>query len=352
MLRPGARRTPWIREGDSMRYVWSSFLAAGILGVAGGALAQEAAPSADLNPLVMRINGEPVYAAEISLVMRTMQGQIEQQGSEFEAEQVLQAATDRVIEQKLLAQEARRFGLSPDEERVAQQMAAADQRSGGRDALAAALAAGGSSPEQLENIYREIELGRAFINHQIRPTVQVSDDEVLEFYNSNPEIFERDEQVRARHILIKVGDGADPEADQRARQRAEQARARAVAGEDFAELARELSEGPSAPMGGDLGFFSRATMAPPVADAAFELEPGEISDVVRTRFGYHLIRVEDRRPAGSIPFDEAEDQARTFLTNQKTAETVGTLLKTLYENAEIETLDESIPAPPGQPPTE
>jgi peptidyl-prolyl cis-trans isomerase C len=265
-------------------------------------------------------------------------------------EQVLQAATDRVIEQKLLAQEARRFGLSPDEERVAQQMAAADQRAGGREALAATLAAGGSTPDQLENLFREIELGREFINHQIRPTVQVSDDDVTEFYNSNPEIFVRDEQVRARHILITVAEGADPGTDLRARQRAEQARARALAGEDFAALARELSEGPSAPNGGDLGYFSRTTMAPPVAEAAFALNSGEISDVVKSSYGYHVIRVEDRRPSGPIPVDEARDQARTALTNQKTAETVGTLLKTLYDNADVELLDQSVPAPPGPPP--
>lgn len=330
-----------------------SLLLVGILAVAAFAPCQQAAPSPDgLNPLIMRVNGEPVYAAEISLVMRTMVGQLEQNGSDIEIEQVLQAATDRAIEQKLLAQEARRFGLSPDEERVAQQMAAADQRAGGREALAATLAAGGSSPEQLENLFREIELGRAFINNQIRPTVQVSDDDVVEFYNSNPDIFVVDEQVRARHILFTVDEEADAGADRQARRRAEQARARALAGEDFAELARELSEGPAAPNGGDLGYFSRTTMAPPVAEAAFALDPGEISDVVTSSFGYHVIRVEDHRPPGLIPLEEARVQARTILTNQKTAETVGTLLKTLYDNADIELLDQSVPAPPGQPPTE
>lgn len=336
-----------------MRYTRWGIAVAGILAVAGVAPCQQAvSPPDGLNPVVMKINGEPAYAAEISLVMRTMVGQLEQQGSEIEIEQVLQAATDRVIEQKLLAQEARRFGLSPDEERVAQHMAAAEQRSGGRDGLAATLAAGGSSPEQLENLYREIELGRAFINHQIRPTVQVSDDEVVAFYNSNPDIFVQDEQVRARHILFTVDEGAGLDADQRARQRAEQALARALAGEDFAELARELSDGPSAPNGGDLGFFSRATMAPPVAEAAFALAPGEISDVVKSSYGYHVIKLEERRPSGPIPFDEARDQARIILTNQKTAETVATLLKTLYDNADIDLLDESVPVPPGQPPAE
>lgn len=326
-----------------------SLLVVGILAVAGFAPCQQAAPSPDgLNPLIMKVNGEPVYAAEVSLIMSTMVGQLEQSGSDFEIEQVLQAATDRAIEQKLLAQEARRFGLSPDEERVAQQMAAADQRAGGREALAATLAAGGSSPEQLEDLFREIEVGRAFINHQIRPTVQVSDDDVVEFYNSNPDIFVVDEQVRARHILFTVAEGADAGADRQARQRAEQARARALAGEDFAELARELSEGPTAPNGGDLGYFSRTTMAPPVAEAAFTLDPGEISDVVKSSFGYHVITVEDHRRSGRIPFEEAQVQARTILTNQKTAETVGTLLRTLYDNADIELLDSSVAAPSGE----
>ena len=335
-----------------MRHLRRTILAAGFLAVAVAAPGQQAPPPPDQrNPVVMTINGQPVYAAEISLVMRTMLGHVEQQGSEVQIEQVLQAATDRVIEQKLLAQEARRFGLTADESRVAQLMAAADRDSGGREGLAAALAAGGSSPEQLENLYREIELGRAFINQQIRPTVQVSDDDVAGYYSSNPDVFTHDEQVRARHILFTVDQGAPPEVDRDARQRAEQARARALAGEDFAELARELSEGPSAPNGGDLGFFTRTTMDPAVAEAAFALEPGGISDVVKTRFGYHVIRLEERRPAGTIPFDEGQRQARTILTNTRTAETVRTLLKTLYDGAEIEYLDDSIPAPPGRPPT-
>ena len=99
--------------------------------------------------------------------------------------------------------------------------------------------------------------------------------------------------------------------DAAAKAKAEAAHQRAVAGEDFAELAKELSEGPSGPNGGDLGFFEKQRMAPAFADAAFALEPGEISPVIKTQFGYHVIKVEERRGAGDhAPLKRLDERIR------------------------------------------
>jgi peptidyl-prolyl cis-trans isomerase C len=318
------------------------------LAFAAGALCQPADQTpADINPVVMRINGESVYAVEISLVMRNLGSQLPPQEESVAQQQLLQAATQQVVEQKLLAQEARRFGIQADEARVTARMNAAEKQSGGREALARTLAGGGSTLEQLEGMFRELELGREFITNQILPTVQVTDQEVEEVYSKHPEVFTSEERVRARHILIQVDEGSDSDAERNALERALQAHERAVAGEDFAALARELSDGPSGPNGGDLGFFTKSTMVEPVAEAAFGMAPGEVSDVVRTRFGYHVIKVEERRPAGAIPFEEAQGQARSLLINQRTAELVGELLETLYSNAQIEEMDAEGPATTG-----
>jgi parvulin-like peptidyl-prolyl isomerase len=102
----------------------------------------------------------------------------------------------------------------------------------------------------------------------------------------------REEQVRARHVLAKADAGADEPTRAAARGKAEQAHRRALAGEDFAALAKELSDDASAAEGGDLGFFEKGRMVPAFADAAFALQPGEISAVVETQFGYHVIKVE------------------------------------------------------------
>jgi len=316
--------------------------AIGILVVAGVGLAQtpEAAP-ATVNPVVMKVNGDPVYAAEVSLLMQNIQGFLASQGREVSQEEVFQVASQRIVEQKLLAQEARRFGLTVDEAEIAKVMQATEQQAGGRDALAKNLASGGSSIEQLENMIREMELGRIFIANQIQPTIQVSDDEMTTFYGENPELFSVDETVRARHILFEAAPDADPETDSAARAKAEMARERAVAGEDFAELAKELSEGPSGPSGGDLGFFEKGRMVQPFGEAAFALEVGEISPVVQTRFGYHVIKIEEKRPAGTVPLEDSKDQVRSMLVNQKTNLTTAELIQTLGQKADLVFYDEN-----------
>ncbi len=180
----------------------------------------------------------------------------------------------------------------------------------------------------------------------------MTDEEIATFYAENPQMFVTEEQVHARHIIYSAGEDADADTVVNARANAEEARKRAIAGEDFAELAKELSEGPSAPNGGDLGFFVYQQMVPPFAEAAFALEPGGISEVVRTNFGFHVIKVEEKRPAGTLPLNgETENHLRTLLTQQKTAEKVGALIESLAANADIKPL---LAPPPGaaaqQPP--
>ena len=115
----------------------------------------------------------------------------------------------------------------------------------------------------------------------------------------------------ARHILLRVEPGASAEAVEARRKQAEAIRARLAGGEDFAELASSLSEDPgSKESGGDLGFFKRGQMVKPFEDAAFALEPGELAPVVRSDFGFHVLRVEERKAAQLRTFDEVKARAR------------------------------------------
>ncbi len=149
----------------------------------------------------------------------------------------------------------------------------------------------------------------------LRSTLTVTDEEVRDYYDNHGDEFAREEQVKARHILLRVdADRTEEQAEQQMRE----IRQRLEGGEDFAALALELSDDPgSKTHGGDLGFFGRGQMIPEFEEAAFGAEPGEIVGPVRTSFGYHLIQVEEKRPAGQLPFEEAAEEIRQQLGTER-----------------------------------
>ncbi len=293
------------------------------------------APGGNVNPAMLEVNGEKVFAAEISMVMQNIAAQMGGRDKVQDEQQLVQMATQRVVEQTLLAQEARRTNVQPNELRLAEMMQSLEQQAGGREALESNLSAFGMSYDQLAEFVLEMELSRSLISNQIIPTIQVSDEEVRAFYDENSELFNAEEQVRVRHIIFNATLEADAETVAEARAKAEEARRRALAGEDFAELARELSEGPTAPNGGDLGYFTRGQTAPAFSAAAFALEPGGISPVVRTPFGLHVIKVEEKRPAGLLPLEDIYEQVRTLLIQKKTGQNVGKLVESLADKATV-----------------
>ena len=297
------------------------------------ALAQE--EPAALNPAVVTVNGEEVTAFDVSMILRSMSSMLPQGQQRPTQEELADAATRRAVDQLLLAQEARRQGLEPDSERVAKALADAEQQSGGREQLEATLARGDADYEDLTKLLRQMDLVQRLVEQKIQPQIQVTSEDVESFYASNPELFNRPAQVHARHILFTVPEDADAEADAEAKAKAEAALGRARAGEDFAELAKELSEGPSGPRGGDLGFFTQDRMVQPFGEVAFSLEPGEISDLVKTRFGYHVIKVEETRPAGTVPLDEVRPRVQQALAQQQVAARLEGMVEELRDEAEI-----------------
>ena len=162
------------------------------------------------------------------------------------------------------------------------------------------------------------------ILEETRNQISITDDELLEYYNENKESLFEPEQVHARHILVETAE----EANNLLLQLKEGLT-------DFAELAKEKSIGPSAPSGGDLGFFARGQMVKEFEEAAFSLKPGEISGVVQTQFGYHIIKCEDKKEEYSPTFEEAEEKISNTLRNQKENEGISALISKLREEAVI-----------------
>jgi peptidyl-prolyl cis-trans isomerase D len=143
--------------------------------------------------------------------------------------------------------------------------------------------------------------------------VTVLEEDIADYYESNLEQFKSPQTVQARHILIEVDQSATPEKVEAARLRIEEVYKLAKAGQDFAELAKQYSEGPSKTKGGDLGTFRRQDMVKPFSDTAFAMQAGEISEPVRTNFGWHIIKVEQVNPATTQSLDDARPEIENKL---------------------------------------
>jgi peptidyl-prolyl cis-trans isomerase D len=150
-----------------------------------------------------------------------------------------------------------------------------------------------------------------------RSKVTFSDEELLEYYNENQEAFKTPKTVEARHILFTVDENATPEAVKKIQERALDILKLAKEGKDFAELAKQYSEGPTRDSGGYLGIFRKEAMVKPFADMAFSLKAGEIGGPVRTQFGWHIIKVEKVNEASILSFDEAKAQIKENLTEER-----------------------------------
>ncbi len=193
-----------------------------------------------------------------------------------------------------------------------------------------------------ENIRTNLRQQR-WVEDQIKDKDAVTDADAEEFYKKNPEQFKAPERVRASHILVAVKADATPETVTQKQKAAEAILARVKKGEDFAALAKELSEDPSGKAnGGDLDFFAKEQMVPEFSAAAFGMKKGEVSEPVRSQFGYHIIKVTDRKDAETVTLEKAKPQLMAYLKQQKKQSEVEKLVKDIREKADVKI---NLPAP-------
>lgn len=175
-----------------------------------------------------------------------------------------------------------------------------------------------------------------WIDKFVKKDLAVSDAEIHAFYLENGNEFNQPEEIRARHILIKLESGASDEARVKAYALLTGIRQEIDTGADFATLAKQKSQGPSAANGGDLGYFTRGQMVAPFEAAAFALAPGEVSGIVETRFGFHLILLVDRKPPVQYAEKEMSEKIHAYLLQQKYQRAVEDAVTRLNDAALIE----------------
>jgi parvulin-like peptidyl-prolyl isomerase len=203
----------------------------------------------------------------------------------------------------------------------------------------AEMAKAGETDTSFRETVKKMMQQQKWMEEQIGDQAKVGEEDIKKFYDENKKEFEHPELVRASHILIRVPEDASDEVVAEKKKAADAALARVTEKkEDFTVVAKEVSEEPGAKeSGGDLNFFPKERMVPEFADAAFGLGKGEISkEPVRTKFGWHVIKVTDRKPAGTMPFDEVKQQVGAYLEGTKRRDAVRSVIDGLRSDAKVE----------------
>ncbi len=185
-------------------------------------------------------------------------------------------------------------------------------------------------------IIKDEFLTKTYIEKEILDKVKLSNEEVEAYYKSHPAVFEKPEGIRARHILIAVRQGASDQDRKAAKKKAEDLLERIRKGEDFAKLAGEYSDDPgSKEKGGDLGFFTRNTMIPEFDKAAFALEAGGVSGPVETAFGYHIIKVEEKKKAFLPAYETIKEEVKEKALLEAKQERVEGFIDSAFKKAGV-----------------
>jgi len=288
---------------------------------------------------VALVNGSVITQGDFDREMSGLQQRLARRGESVNDEQLSELKKDvlqNLINLELLYQESQKSGIKIEETAVNEQLDAVKKQFPNDDEFNNALLKMDLTETGLKS---QIKKGLAidqFIDKRFADKITVSEKEAKSFYDSNPDAFKQPGQVKASHILIKVAPDADDAQKAAARKKIEEIQKKVERGDDFAALAKESSQCPSSASGGDLGFFGRGQMAKPFEDAAFALEPGEISDIVETRFGYHIIKTTEKKSGTTMAYEDVKEKLMQFLKQKKLQEKLGEYAKELEKKAKVE----------------
>jgi parvulin-like peptidyl-prolyl isomerase len=256
-----------------------------------------------------------------------------------ERQKLMKRVTDLLIGEKLMEKEVKELGLTATEREVDQAIDDVLKQNNleNREQLAERVQAEGLTLET----YREMLGGQMarmkLIQMKVSPRVKLSEADLKAEYAQYTKNERGDYEVHARHILVQVPKSASPAQVEAAHKKAQSIATEARRpGMDFEALARARSEGPSAEDGGDLGFFRRGQMVPAFDKVVFSLKDGEVSDPVRTDFGFHVIKVEERRAVEVPKYDELKEQLAEKLRREKTEKFVEQYVQELRRGAVVQ----------------
>jgi peptidyl-prolyl cis-trans isomerase C len=294
---------------------------------------------------VATVNGEPITKAQLDEVFNEAIKTLGVPADQIPEDQKLMGyrqLLDRMIMDKLLTKAAE--GTVVPQEEIDKQIAEIKAQFPSEEEFSKKLGELGQTPDQLNEKIKAALQKEKWILSQISDQTNVTDEDAKKFFDENKDRFGKGETVRASHILFMVKPDATEEEEKQQLEAAKKAIARAKK-EDFAKLAKELSQDPgSAEQGGDLDYFEKGQMVPEFADAAFSQKVNTVSaQPVKSQFGYHVIKVTDKKPAQPATFEAEKERILTGLKGMKEEQAVNNLFESLRSSAKIEN---TLPEPP------
>ena len=301
------------------------------------------------NNIAVTINGVNILESEIDKLVQPQLEMIAKKSVQLPptlveqyTKQLREQAIEQTLRRHLLDEKVKEANIVITDQEVTNaivEIGASQSEPLSLDQLKEKLSEYGQSFEKFKEEVREGLARNKFMEGQWAGKINVTEEDARKYYQDNPKQFETPEQVRASHILIKpvlADPNVDPnEAKAVAKAKAEDLLKQIKDGADFAELAKANSNCPSAPKGGDLGFFPRGETTESFEKAAFELQVGQISDVVKTEYGYHIIKVTDHKDASKTSFEDAKDDIIKQLTQKKRSELAEKYIESLKAEANI-----------------
>ena len=292
-----------------------------------------------LPDVVARVNASRITGDELERAVRSAEAQAGQALPAQLRDQVYRSVLDRLVSFHLLLQESETRRLSVDDDAIEQRLAGLRGNFPSDEAFEAQLAGWDTTIDILREETRRDMLVELMLETVVMAGIDIDAGAAQSFYDQHTEQFLEGGGARARHILIGVSPDADSAARAEARERAETLLREAQDGADFADLARTHSEDPgSAPNGGDLGLVVRDQTVPDFEAALFALDAGDISGVVETPFGFHLIQLVGLEASRTVPFEEASGQIHEFLLRQEQQARTEAFVAELLANSDVEIL--------------
>lgn len=291
--------------------------------------------------VVARVGDTAIKWKDVDVAVRAFTRQFSSYGQGFPEEQLpaLQYnVVNDIISHEVVVQATRGQAPKDLEETVNKQISGAKAQLGGEEGFARALNEMGITNDEYLKRLRDGITAQAAMKKLVDEKVKVTDEDTKKFYDENSKRFVMPERCRASHILIRLPENASDEMKAAKMTQIKAAQSLLKGGDKFEDVARKFSECPSAAQGGDLDYFTRDRMVREFSEVAFTLKPNEVSDIVTTQFGYHIIKVTDRKDAGQRPYDESKEDIARFLKEQKGRELIQEHIQALRDKAKIEIL--------------